>query len=87
MTQNAFVDFDHHGLAGERLVDAASSDAAAVGRQLGPLPRTLDREPDITIRFVDRIEHRSRLRYLGANLTIDPRPIRRPSLPSRRDIR
>ena len=66
MTQNGFVDFDLHGLAGVRLVDAGPSDAVAVGRQLGPLPRTLDREPDITIRFVDRIELGSRLRYLGA---------------------
>jgi hypothetical protein len=66
VTQNGFVDFDLHGLAGVRLVDAGPSDAVAVGRQLGPLSRTLDREPDITIRFVDRIEHDSRLRYLGA---------------------
>ena len=66
MTHNGFVDFDLHGLAGVRLVDAGPSDAAAVARQLGPLPRTLDRQPDITIRFVDQMELGSRLRYLGA---------------------
>jgi hypothetical protein len=37
-----------------------------VERQLGPLPRSLDREPDITIRFVDRLADPTRLRYLGA---------------------
>lgn len=60
------VDFDLHGLVGIRVVDATPADLEAVGRQLGPLPRTIDRAPDITIRFVDRIEPRSRLRYIGA---------------------
>ncbi len=59
-------DFDLHGLAGVRLVGAGDDDVAVVARQLGPLPRTLDREPDITIRFVDAVELGSRLRYLGA---------------------
>ena len=63
------VDFDLHGLAGVRVVDGDDVDVAAVAAQLGPLPRRLDREPDIVIRFVDRIEHRSRLRYLGARDT------------------
>ena len=60
------ADFDLHGLAGVRVVDGDDADVAAVAAQLGPLPRRLDREPDIVIRFVDRIEHASRLRYLGA---------------------
>ena len=60
------ADFDLHGLAGVRVVDGDDADVAAVAAQLGPLLRRLDREPDILIRFVDRIEHGSRLRYLGA---------------------
>lgn len=60
------VDFDLHGLAGIRLVDARPGDVAAVARQLGPLPRETARDPDITIRFVDRLPFTSRLRILGA---------------------
>jgi len=59
------TDFDLHGLVGVRLLNASASDAAAVARQLGPLPSTLDREPDIVIRFVDRLTIASRVRYLG----------------------
>jgi len=61
------IDFDLHGLVGIRLVDAAPGDARAVAAQLGPLRSTLDREPDIVIRFVDRLPHASRLRYLGVD--------------------
>jgi hypothetical protein len=59
------VDFDIHGLAGIRLVGPSASDAAAVTRQLGPLQAALDREPDIVIRFVDRLETGSPIRFLG----------------------
>jgi hypothetical protein len=59
------VDFDLHGLAAVRLVGASSSDVAAVGRQLGPLQPTLDREPEIVVRFVDRLATSSRIRFLG----------------------
>jgi hypothetical protein len=58
------IDYDLHGLAGVRLVDATPGDAAAVSRQLGPIRSSLDREPDIVIRFVDRLPA-NRLRYLG----------------------
>jgi hypothetical protein len=60
------VDFDLHGLAGVRVVDGTAADVAVVARQLGPLPRRLESEPDITIRFVDRLEPSTRLQYLGA---------------------
>ena len=60
------VDFDLHGLAGVRVVDGTAADVAVVARQLGPLPRRLELEPDITIRFVDRLEPSTRLQYLGA---------------------
>ncbi|MEX1171239.1 MAG: hypothetical protein WEG56_01385 [Chloroflexota bacterium] len=66
MSGSTTVDFDLHGLAGVRLVDPSPGDLAAVARQLGPLPRVLGRDPDLVIRFVDRIELGSRLRYLGA---------------------
>jgi hypothetical protein len=49
-----------------RVVDGDDSDVAAVARQLGPIPRTLTRPPDVTIRFVDRLVPNSRLHYLGA---------------------
>lgn len=47
-------DFDLHGLVGVRLLDATPGDVSMVRRQLGPLQSALDREPDITVRFVDR---------------------------------
>ena len=46
--------FDLHGIVGVRLLDAAPGDVARVTRQLGPLRADLDREPDLTVRFVDR---------------------------------
>jgi hypothetical protein len=60
------ADFDLHGIVGVRVLDARPADVAVVARQLGPLPRRLERDPDIVIRFVDRIDPGSRLRYLGA---------------------
>jgi hypothetical protein len=59
------IDFDIHGFAGIRLVGASPADAAAVTRQLGPLRGELDREPDIVIRFVDRLQTTSPIRFLG----------------------
>jgi hypothetical protein len=59
------VDFDLHGLAGIRLEGAAPADAAAVRRQLGLVPGRLDREPDIVVRFVDRLATGSRVRLVG----------------------
>ncbi|HEY7560677.1 MAG TPA: hypothetical protein VH650_00740 [Gaiellaceae bacterium] len=59
------MDFDLHGLAGIRLVGASPGDLAGVRRQLGLAPGSLDREPDVVIRFVDRVAARSRVRLLG----------------------
>lgn len=53
---SATADFDLHGYVGIRLLDATSADVAKVERQLGPLRTPLQREPDITVRFVDRID-------------------------------
>jgi len=58
------VDFDLHGFVGIRCVDAEPRDVAAVSRQLGPLPGQLSREPDVVLRFVDRIRPSSPLRQL-----------------------
>jgi hypothetical protein len=64
-TSAAHVDYDLHGLAGVRLVDASPTDVKTVDRQLGPIRASLAREPDIQIRFVDRIRTSSPVRYLG----------------------
>jgi hypothetical protein len=52
------VDFDLHGFVGIRLLGASEADVAAVTRQLGPIRRELQREPDIVIRFVERLDIR-----------------------------
>lgn len=59
------VDYDLHGLAGIRLLEATAEDAAVVTRQIGPLQSPLECEPDIVIRFVDHLATSSRIRYLG----------------------
>jgi hypothetical protein len=59
------VDFDIHGFVGIRLIDAKRGDVGRVRRQLGLAPSALDGEPDITIRFVDRLPLSGPLRYLG----------------------
>ena len=58
------VDYDLHGIVGIRLLGASESDVAAVTAQLGPIRAVLDRDPDVVIRFVDRLPV-SNLRYLG----------------------
>ena len=61
------MDFDLHGIVGIRLIDATSGDIAAVKRQLGPIQSSLDRAPDIVIRFVERMQFSSTVRYLGVD--------------------
>jgi hypothetical protein len=62
------LDYDLHGIAAIRLVDPSAANVAAVTRLLGGALRgPLDRDPDITIRFVDRIRLGSPLRYVGLN--------------------
>lgn len=50
------VDFDLHGFVGVRVADPQPGDAEVVRRQLGPLERSLQRAPDIVVRFVDRLD-------------------------------
>jgi hypothetical protein len=61
------TDYDLHGIVGVRLLDASEADAAIVDRQLGPIRATLARQPDLVIRFVDRLPLSSPLRYLGVD--------------------
>jgi len=62
-------DYDLHGIVGIRLLNATAQDIAAVTRQVGPIAKPLQREPDITIRFVDQLPLSSQLHYLGVNDT------------------
>jgi hypothetical protein len=59
------TDFDLHGIVGVRLIGADARDRAAIVRQVGPIEKPLDREPDVVIRFVDRLETNGRVRLLG----------------------
>ena len=61
----AIHDFDLHGIVGIRLMNASPGDLAAVKRQLGPIQSVLTRDPDIVIRFVDRMQLSSSVRYIG----------------------
>jgi hypothetical protein len=65
MTVGGAIEYDLHRLAGVRLIDAGPADARAVDRQLGPIRKALDREPEIVVRFVDRLEVRGPVRLLG----------------------
>lgn len=67
MDRSGLIDFDLHGIVGIRLVDASPGDIAAVARQLGPLQAPLIRPPDITLRFVDRLELNGPVHYLGVD--------------------
>jgi hypothetical protein len=58
------VDYDLHGIARIRLVDASPGDVAAVTRQLGPLRAEVKGEPDVEVRFVERLPLSGPLRYL-----------------------
>ena len=64
--QSNHVDFDLHGLVGIRLIDASPADVETISRQVGPLKRALTREPDISIRFVEKITDARPLSILGA---------------------
>jgi hypothetical protein len=59
------TEYDLHGAVGIRLLDTRPADVRVVDRQLGPLRATLGRDPDLAIRFVDRLDADGPLRYLG----------------------
>jgi hypothetical protein len=60
------IDFDLHGVVGVRLIDPAARDAARLARRLAPFQATLQREPDITVRF-ERDLAPPAVNYLGLN--------------------
>lgn len=62
--QEATVDFDLHGFVGIRLIAPAPVDVATVVRQIGPLQSPLSREPDIVVRFVDRLPDDQAVTYV-----------------------
>ena len=49
------IEYDLHGIVGLRLINPSPADAEAVARQLGPLQAPLSREPDLRLRYVDRL--------------------------------
>jgi len=61
---NQVIDYDLHGIVGVRLVNPSESDAMAVANQLGPLLGSLQRNPDIIIRFERELPIGSMI-YLG----------------------
>jgi hypothetical protein len=63
----ALTEFDLHGMVGIRLIDATPRDRATVARQLGPIAARLRRDPDIVIRFVDRLATASPLHLIGVD--------------------
>lgn len=60
------AEFDLHGFVAIRLDDASESDVAAVRRQLGLAEAPLLRDPDIVIRFCDRLPISGPVRLIGA---------------------
>jgi hypothetical protein len=66
MTQvEQVVEFDLHGIAGIRLLNASSSEVALVTRQIGPLQAVLGRDPDIVVEFVNELPTFGPLRFIG----------------------
>lgn len=61
------IDYDLHGLVGLRLLNATPKEEAVVTRQLGPIRSELQRDPDITIRFVDHLPVNPPLVMVGLN--------------------
>jgi len=60
-------DYDIHGIVGIRVLGGGDSEASTVRRQLGVEPARLERPPDITIRFVDRLDLSDPLCFLSGD--------------------
>ncbi len=65
-SQQRVIDFEIHGIVAIRLIDPAASDASAILNLLGPAQSSLNQEPDIVIRFKEKLSVRA-LKYLGLN--------------------
>lgn len=61
----ARIEYDLHGIVGVRLRDPGPEDVRAVSRAIGPPARRLEQEPDLVIRFVERLASGGPLRRLG----------------------
>jgi len=59
--------YDWHGVVGIRVLDWRQSDVRSVESQLGLERARLDRPPDLTIRFVDRLPLMGELTYLASD--------------------
>lgn len=59
------VDYNLHGIVGIRVLNATAHDVAVITRQVGPIQKPLSQDPDIVIRFVDRLQTSTPIRYLG----------------------
>ncbi len=64
-TERRTVDFDLHGLARIRLIDAMPKDVRTVARQVGPIEAPVAGDADITIRFVDAVPVAGTVRIVG----------------------
>jgi hypothetical protein len=64
---SAPIDYDLRGIVGVRLLGATATEERLVTRQLGPIRSRLDREPQLVIRFVERLDLAGPLRLLGAD--------------------
>jgi hypothetical protein len=60
------IDHDLHGIVGVRLLGATATDAAALAGQLGPAVASLERSPDLVIRFVPTLPAQD-MKLLGIN--------------------
>ena len=60
------LDFDLHGVVRVRLINPQPEVAAKLARQLGPPQASLDQEPDIIVRFQEKLSIPA-LTYLGLN--------------------
>lgn len=65
--QESHTDFDLHGIVGIRLLNANTKEVAMVTRQVGPIQKPLNREPDITIEFVETLKPSSGIKLVGLN--------------------
>jgi len=66
VSKEVTVDFDIHGIVGIRLLDPPAGAVKTLTNQIGHFRSTLDREPDITVRFAAEIAPPN-LKYLGLN--------------------
>lgn len=67
------VRYTIHGVAGVAVLNATRAELAAVTRQLGTPADDRAPEPDIVIRFVDRMAGSGRLTYAGPDAAFDDR--------------